>query len=597
MELEIAGVTRRPEKLLEIASAAHVISGEEIRRSGASRIPEALRLTPNIQVAQVDSRQWAISARGFNATTANKLLVLIDGRSVYTPLFSGVFWDAQDVFLPDIERIEIVRGPGGTLWGANAVNGIINVVSRSSLDSRSLGGYGYIGGGSDNLIFGGARYGGRVGGTAALRGYVKHARLPHSRLPNGSGAGDAWRFLQGGFRADWEPEAGYFLTLQGDVYSGRVEQPSMRDIILGGGNLLSRWSLETGQHSSFTIQAYVDKTHRRLPGQLVETLWTFDLDAQHRFALGDVHSFSWGAGARFYDDAVENSASLAFLPTRRSLSLITWFIEDQWSLIPDRLKLTAGCKFEHNDFTGFEFQPTVRAAWTSGEGHIVWGAVSRAVRTPSRIDKEFYIPGQPPHTLLAGGPSFKSEVLIAYEAGYRAQISSSISASVALFRHAYDDLRSLEPGSPPTLKNGLEATTYGAGVVVDWSIEQWARLQFGYNFFRKTVMLKPWSRDVNSGLAEGNDPVHQATLNSYLDVGEEVEMFAGLRFVGELPNANARVPAYVEADFHISWFPAFGLEISADGRNLLHRRHPEFGAPLTRREIPRLFSGRVAWRF
>ncbi|PYO99243.1 MAG: hypothetical protein DMD60_02125 [Gemmatimonadetes bacterium] len=359
MNLQVTSVSKRPERLSQTASAIQVITQEDIRRAGASSLAEALRLASNLQVAQVDSRQWAISARGFNSTTANKLLVLIDGRTVYTPLFSGVFWDVQEVPLADIDRIEVISGPGATLWGSNAVNGVINVITKGVKDTQGLLLTG--GGGNEQRGFGTVRYGAALGSTVRARLYGRGFGRDASALPSGAESADDWHLWQGGFRMDWDAATANQVTLQGDLYDGRIGQPSpAADIAVSGGNVMAKWSHTISEKSSLAAQLYYDRTHRNIPGTFGEDLDTYDVDLQHATRLGARHDLVWGLGYRLINDRVVNSAALAFLPADVARQWFTGFIQDEIALVPNRLQLALGSKIEHNDYVGFEIQPSGR---------------------------------------------------------------------------------------------------------------------------------------------------------------------------------------------------------------------------------------------
>jgi iron complex outermembrane receptor protein len=388
MDVEVTSVSRRPEKLTEAASAIQVITGEDIRRSGANSIPEALRLAPNLQVAQVNSSQWAVSSRGFNNVLSNKLLVMIDGRTVYTPLYAGVFWDVQDALLEDIDRIEVVSGPGGTLWGANAVNGVINIITKSAKDTQGF--FMEAGAGTESNGFGSMRYGGQLSPGLYYRVYGKGFNRDELVVADGSDAGDGWDMGQGGFRLDWEPNQDDVLTLQSDFYDSKPNPEAASDpVVAMGGNILGRWTHKISDDSDFQVQFYYDRTRRDFNDEFTENLDTYDFDAQHRFQIGDRQEIIWGLGYRRMDDSVANLELLGFDPGNKTLSLYSAFIQDEITLIEDRLRLTLGSKFEHNEYTGFEVQPSGRLAWTPSTEHTVWAAVSRAVRTPSRIDRDF----------------------------------------------------------------------------------------------------------------------------------------------------------------------------------------------------------------
>ena len=597
MDIEVTSVSKRPEKLSETASAIQVITQEDIRRSGVTSLPEALRLASNLEVAQVDSRQWAISARGFNNTTANKMLVLIDGRTVYTPLYAGVFWDVQDPFIEDIDRIEVISGPGATLWGANAVNGVINVTSRNSKDTQGLLFSG--GGGTELRGLSSVRYGGQLSSNAHYRVYGKFFDRGSGVLTNGQDAANGWHMGQGGFRVDWDASKANLFTLQGDLYTGRMGQRNMDDTAVDGGNVVGRWSHRFSERSDLKLQLYYDRTHRRVPNTFAEVLDTYDVDFQHRFPLGDRHSIVWGLGYRLNRDDVTNSPGLAFLPARVSRQSFSGFVQDEIALVKDRLQLTIGTKIEHNEFTGYEYEPSGRVAWKASRRQMIWGAISRAVRTPSRIDRELFVPGRPPF-LLAGGPGFVSENLSAYELGYRTQVAERFSLSLATFYDIYGDLRSIERQNPPAplplvIANGLKGESYGAELTGDYRVTDRWRLRAGYTELRIHIRPGLGSTDTSRGSGESHDPNRQIFLRSSVDLPRHIEFDAAFRFVGSI--ANQTVPAYSELDVRWGWRPNPRLEFSVVGQNLLHDRHAEFGSPNTRKEIERSVYGKVTWRY
>jgi len=598
MNMEVTTASKRAEKLAEVPAVIQVITGDDIRRSGASSIPEALRLAANLQVAQVASSQWAISARGFNGTAANKLLVLIDGRSAYTPLFSGVFWDVQDTLLQDVDRIEVISGPGGTIWGANAVNGIVNIITKSARDTQGL----YLEGGAGSELrgFGGLRYGGELRPDLHFRLYGKYFDRDDTVFPNGDDATNAWHMGQGGFRVDWDATNNNVLTLQGDLYDGRVDQADGNETVVTGGNLLGRWTHPFAEDSDLQFQAYYDRTRRRIPDLFSEDLDTYDVDLNHRFPLGRRQNIAWGLGYRLIEDEVGNSAALAFLPAQKSFQIFSAFLQDEITIVEDRLRVTLGSKFEHNDYTDFEFQPTARLIWTPTERQTLWAAVSRAVRTPSRIDEHLFVPGTPPFSVFAGGSNFVSEELLAYEAGYRVQPYAKLSLSVSGFYHDYDDLRSIEPVLPNTdfpavFANGLEGETYGVELAATYQMTPWWRLRGGYTFLEKDIDLKPGSRDLNQGRGEGNDAEQHFLLRSSVDLPRHVEFDAAIRYVDTLTAPN--VPSYIGIDLRLGWRPIRDLELAIVGQNLLDNQHPEFGAAATRQEIERSVYGKITWRF
>lgn len=588
--LEITSVSSKSEPVSETAAAVRVITGDAIRRLGALSIPEALRYTPGVEVARMDSRQYAITARGFNGSVANKLLVLIDGRSVYTPLFSGVFWDAQDVFMEDVQQVEVIRGPGATVWGANAVNGVINVISKPSRDTQGLLVTG--GGGDVERGFGGIRYGRALGSSGFFRVYGKAFDRDASLRPNGSEAGDPFTMGQGGFRADWT--AAGALTFQGDLYGGSIEQPTSDDVKISGGNLLARWTHTLSPHADLTLGAYFDRTNRTIPGTFEEKLDTYDLTLRHRIAFEGPHDVVWGLGYRQSFDKVGNSPFLAFLPDRLKRRVVSGFVQDEISLVEHRLAWTLGSKVEHNDYTGVEYQPSSRLSWTPTLKQTVWAAFSRAVRAPSRIDRDLYVPENPPH-LLAGGPNFDSEVLRAYELGYRANPSHILTVSAAAFYDSYDKLRSLEGGPPFVIANGLEGTSHGLEIGASLEALNWWRLSGGYTFLKLELEAAPWSTDTTQVKLAGDSPRNQWYFRSMMTLPHDFELDLGVRSVGELPNQ--RVPDYVACDAHLGWLPKESIEVSLVGQNLFDPQHPEFGTPASRREVERSLYGKVTCRF
>ena len=598
MNLQVTSVSKRPERLSQTASAIQVITQEDIQRSGAASLPEALRLATNLQVAQLDSRQWAISARGFNGTAANKLLVLIDGRTVYTPLFSGVFWDVQEVPLADIDRIEVISGPGATLWGANAVNGVINVITKDAKDTQGLLLSG--GGGTEQHGFGTVRYGAALGPSVRARFYGRGFDRDATAFPGGQGAADDWYLGQGGFRMDWDASSGTRVTLQGDLYDGRIAQDSGGDIAVSGRNVMAKWSHTLSERSSLAAHLYYDRSHRDIPGVFGEDLDTYDVDVQHRARLGAGHDVVWGLGYRLINDRVVNSASLAFLPSHVAREWFTGFVQDEIALVPNRLQVAFGSKVEHNDYTGFEIQPSGRVNWTLSPSTTLWAAVSRAVRTPSRVDRELFAPAQPPY-FLAGGPGFHSEEELAYELGYRHQ-QGSLALSVAAFYSRYHGLRSLEQVNPPNpvplvIGNRQDGESFGAEATAEyWLTNRW-RVRAGYTELRVHVWPNPGSTDMSRGATESQAPDRQFFLLSSVDLPAHLGLAAWFRAIDDINNQ--LVPAYAELNVTLTWHPTSKLDLSLVGQNLLHSQHREFGATAspTRRDIQRGVYGAVAWHF
>lgn len=590
-DLEVVSVSKKPEKLIETPAAVSVVTNEDLRRTGVESLPEALRRIPGVEVARVDSRQYAITIRGFNSTTANKLLVLMDGRSLYTPLYSGVFWDAQDTLLEDVERIEVIRGPGATVWGANAVNGVVNVITKDAAATQGL--FVSAGGGAGERAFVAGRYGGSLGSIGHYRVWAKGFSRDESLLPDGRDAGDRYRMAQGGIRVDLAPRDDRSIHLQANVSGGDVGQPAADDVTFRGGHLLGRWVERLRGGSELELQFYWDRTERTIPAIFGETLDTFDVELRHRDRWHARNDVVWGIGYRRMHDQVENSPTLAFLPPRVTRELATAFLQNETALGP-AVRLTIGLKVEHNDDTGFEWEPGARLAWIVGRDQTLWAAATRAVRAPSRIDRELYSPAEPPY-LLAGGPTFRSEKVDVYEIGWKARPAETVSASVSVFYDVYHDLRSLEGGPPYTIGNGLEGS--GHGIEVDAGCEPrpgW-RLEAGVSWLDLDLERKPGSTDVSQVLQAGDSPDHSAFLRSSLDLPRGWSLDATVRRVDELPRHE--VPGYVAVDLRIGWTWRDELELSVVGTNLSDRRHPEFGSAATRREIGRGVHGKVTWRF
>ncbi|SDR71325.1 TonB-dependent receptor [Opitutus sp. GAS368] len=597
MDIEVSSVSKHPEKLFEAASAIQVITADDVRRAGARSLPEALRLASNLEVAQIDSRQWAITARGFNNVFADKMLVLIDGRTVYTPLYAGVYWDVQSTLMEDLDRIEVISGPGATQWGANAVNGVINITTKSAKDTQ--GGLLTTGAGDFLHGDGAVRYGGRLAPNVYYRVYGKLLEQGDSRQLNGQPGNDEWRLRQGGLRVDWESAADTTFTLQGDAYDGRFGRTGPDDIGAWGRNLLGRWSRTLAENSDLRFQVYYDHTSRIIPASFTQTLDTYDFDFQHRFPLGRRHDITWGAGYRVVEDGVINTPANAFLPPQVTRQMFSTFVQDSISLDDDRLHLTLGTKLEHNDYTGFELEPSIRAAWTPAKNRTLWAAVSRAVRTPSRIDRDLFSPATPPYR-VSGGPSVVSEKLVAWELGYRQALTDRLALALATFYNDYNDLRSLEPLNPPAAfpiarNSGLRGHSSGAELTMEWRVTDTWRLHAGYTELRVHTERQPGNTDLTSDRNIARDPNRQLTLRSQFDLSSRWEFDSTARYVG--PINNQVVPGYTELDLRLGWHPTSDWAFSLAGQNLLHAQHAEFNVQGGRREIARSVYGQVTWSF
>jgi iron complex outermembrane recepter protein len=629
LRVEVTTVSRRPEQLSRASAAVHVITRDDIRRSGATNLPEVLRLAPGLQVARVHAHQWAVSARGFNDVFANKLLVMIDGRSIYTPLFSGVFWDMHHTMLEDIERIEVIRGPGAPLWGANAVNGIINIITKEARDTQ--GTLVSVASGNYEPFIGSIRHGARLGESSFLRVYFNHHRHDAFPAPGGGDAEDAWERAQGGFRADWHTSGISKLTLQGDLYHGLLDEAFLRPlpdppymilqpdtIRTRGGNLLARFSRSPESEADVTLQAYYDRAIRDT-AIFRDDRHTADFDFQHRPPSSDRHRVTWGGNYRLHWDEVENTFDVSLDPSRKTLQLFSLFLQDDIEVWADRLIVTLGSKIEHNDFTGFEIQPGARLSFKPRERHTLWAAVSRAVRTPSRAERGVRINGPPvipvdpadPNspgrvTSFFGSPTYRSEELIAYEAGYRVQPLDTLSFDVALFFNDYDNLRSLEPTVPDTSAhtsffsaNELRGESYGLEVASTWHPTRTWRIHGSYSLLRMHLRRAPGSQDpLTVEEVEGSSPRHQWLLRSSVDLAREWEWDTWFHFVDELPARE--IDSYLEMNMRLAWRPWNDFEVSLVGRNLLNSRHEEFTPSFIqnrRAEIPRTFYGQLAWNF
>ena len=622
-DVKVTSVSRQSERLSEAAASVYVITHEDIVRSGVTTLPEALRLAPGVEVARKGSYTWSISLRGFNNNLSNKLLVLIDGRSVYSPLYAGVFWDVQDTLLEDVDRIEIISGPGGTLWGSNAVNGVINIITRSSADTR--GGYVELGGGNEQRAMGGFRYDGRLGKDVSARAYFKYTDTDASRLPGGGSALDYWHMSRGGFRMDWGRGKSDAITLEGNAYTGKEHGRFRGDFTLGtlpgndqpgfvdlaGFNLLGRWSRTLDSGSSMSLQAYYDYTKRDIPSTYGETRHTFDLDFQDQLTLLQRNDIVWGAGFRLSSDRLDNTYFATFEPSSRTDLTFSGFVQDKIDLWSGRLFLTLGSKFEHNDYTGFEYQPNARLSWLVSDRQTIWAAVSRAVRVPSRLDADLRLiapfdVGVPLYVTVNGSHDFKAEELLAYEAGYRIQPLDNLSLDMAAFYNNYDRLETTEPGtpsivpSPPlfyiilpaTLFNGMKGETYGGTLTANWKPVPGWRLELQYSYLDIQLHHIPASRDTAGENIEGQSPENQVSLHSYVDLPHNLSLYTGLRYVDKLPSLG--VNSYLALDISLLWQPLANVEFSLSGRNLADRNHLEYGGSNL---VERSVYGKIVWRF
>ncbi len=624
--IQITSVSRRAEPIAEATAAVTVLTREDIRRSGAMTLPDVLRLVPGLQVARVGTRDWAVSARGFNQQSANKLLLLVDGRSVYSQIFAGVFWDAVAFPLDEIDRIEVIRGPGATMWGANAVNGVVNVVTRSA--AASAGGRVSLAVGNELNARVGARYGTRIGSTdIRINGGLRDSEP--SFLADGSRAVDDWAFAQLGFRADGELSPRDRWTLQGEAHRGTGDHrlllptstPPYTELVVDelkvdGFDLLGRWTRELGDEAGLQVQAYFDRARReQTPLFGTMTVNQLDLDAQHSVRVGR-HEVLWGAGFRVLADEVTGARAMSWVPASRTTHLWTGFIQDEIDLVPRRFGITVGSKFEHNDYTGFEIQPNLRAIWRPGARHSVWAAVSRAVRTPSRIDADAFanaaVPNSPAQLRLVGSDDFGPETLVAWEAGYRTQPAVSVSLEAAVFYNDYDDLRTIAPGAPlppegddprPVIPfhvaNDAYGRSYGFELAGVWRASRQVRLRASYARLEvRTAIRDGAPASSTPETRDGFDPEHELTVWTSFDLPAAIELDLIGRHVSEL---RARgIPDYTTANVRVGWQPVSRLELSLIGEDLLEKRHAEFPSIAyipDDREIGRRAMVRALWRF
>jgi iron complex outermembrane recepter protein len=635
MNMQVTSVSKRTQKVADAAAAIFVITQEDIERSGARSIPEALRMVPGLQVARIDENKWAIGSRGFNGRFDNKLLVLIDGRSVYTPLFSGVYWNVQDVLLQDVDRIEVIRGPGATLWGANAVDGVINIITKSAQSTQS--GIVTVEGGAEERTAESIRYGGKLGNNGYYRAYTKYFDWQSSTDATGRNASDGWHALRGGFRSDWTPSRADSLTVQGDLYHSNYGEtlttPSLAPPYsstlpntgtYSGGNLLGRWN-HAFESSSMSLQMYYDRTNIADNSLFIDHESVYDIDFQNDLHIGQSQELVWGLGYRSIQDRNGSSFTVSLQPNHSSLNQFSAFVQDEVSLFHKLLRITVGSKLEHNDFTGFEVEPNIRFLGIISKHQSVWTAISRAVRTPALTEEgirlnEAVIPaGMPPFNsplpvveAVFGSRQFQSEDLLAYELGYRVQATSSFSADIAAFYNNYSNLRTAEPGTPfvegnpiPTdlvvpfvASNKMSGGTYGIEPFADWRVLPKWRLLGSYTYLQMNIHKNSNSLDPTPDNPNGASPKHQFYFRSSVDLPKHFEQDLSVRYVDKLTGLN--IPSYYSLDAGLRWKPLPALEFSVGGENLLNHRHLEF-IPDFISTLPTLvgrsYRGSITWRF
>ena len=596
--VDVTSVSKSSEGLQRAPASIYVITHEDIVRSGATRIPEVLRLAPNLMVTQLTSSSYTISARGFGGSPSaqnfsNKLLMLIDGRSVYTPLFSGIYSDAQDVLLEDVERIEVISGPGATLWGANAMNGVINIITRASYLTQGS----YLSAAAGNQESDGAgRFGDKVNDDTAYRIYGMAFHRDPLQLGNGSSAGDGWSKGQGGFRLDWSTDENN-LTVQGDAYRGLEKQLGDADLAISGGNVLTRYQHRTDR-TELQVQAYFDQTERVSPaGEGAFVVHTYDFEIQQSLLAGSIQKIVWGGGERLNDYGITNTATLLFEPPSRRLTLGNAFLQDTIALAKS-LNVVFGVKLEDDPYWGWTPLPDARASWQVSDRASVWAAASRAIRSPTPFDDDV-VEKISSVVYLAADSRFRPEQVTAYETGLRAEASARLSLSVAAYYNVYDDLRTVEPASsnvflPLYWGNLMRGDTYGLEAWANWQATDWWRLSPGVSWLKEQLRFKSGASGLLGTSQAGDDPSTHATVTSSMDLGHHTSFDASLRYVGALPDPI--LEHYYEADARLAWRPSRAIELSVNGRNLLHARHSEFAEP-NGEFVTRNILAEAQWRF
>lgn len=614
-----SSAARKQQTLTETAAALFVITQNEIRRSGVSSLPEALRLVPGVQVAQIDANQWAISARGLNKQFADKLLVMIDGRTVYTPLRSGVFWEVQDTLLEDVDHIEVVLGPGASLWGANAVNGVINIITKSAQETQESLVSTSLGKGEERYSVG-VRQGNALAGGGHYRVYGKLYQHDHSSQDKGK---DQWRTQRGGFRMDWKSPGQDNFTFQGDIYEGAVKESDLQsEKQLAGLNLLSRWQrlLDKGD---FILQTYYDQTQR--DEVLYKALWgTYDIDFQRRWVFPGQQEILGGLAYRYTQDKIDNSPLMSYHPAQESNHLFSAFLQGDFhislpnlfslSQVPTpqdakKLRLTLGCKWEYYEDEKLQIQPNLRLLWNHGNYHTFWGAISRAVRAPSRTDKDIFLDmnSSQGHYVLQGNPHFKPEILVAYEWGYRFNHPDYFLLDSNFFVNKYSNLLTTEPidsafsSAQLTLDNQMIGTVYGLEIAAQWEANNYWKFRGAYSYLDIRLQVSQESQDIQATLAQGESPQHQMSLRSFLNLPHNVSFDTLLYYVDDLPTLS--IPHYIRFDLRIGWQPKPTFELSFGIRNLFDKQHPEFThrgltpSLLVPTEIPRATYLQLRYQF
>ena len=626
LETRVTSVSKKEQKLSRTAAAVFVITQEDIQRSGASTLPDLLRMAPGVDVAQINTNSWAISIRGFNSRYSNKVLVLVDGRSVYTPTFSGVYWEHLDLPLEDIERIEVIRGPGASVWGANAVNGVINIITKPA--AATQGGRVSAMAGSEVYAGDALRYGARAGARGAYRVFAQYGHNGGSLLGNGAPAADGWARMHAGFRSDWELSREDGLTVEGESFTSRQGE-MLRSSFWGtpfdrlsanrasdiGGDLLARWTHTAPGGSGTELQAYYD-TYQRTEFGVREDIRTFDLDFQDHLALGARHDVVWGSGYRVTASSAAGQM-ISFTPPSRTDRLYSGFFQDEIQVGAD-VWLTVGSKLEHNSYTGFEVEPNVRIAWVPSNRHTLWAAFGRSIRQPARVETSIAatlasIPLDANTTeilRLIGNPALDAETAIDFEAGWRTQFSSSASLDVATYLTKYRKLTTIEPGTPGLLpgvqsiievpllyENLSSALDYGGEVALTWNATPRWRIVPNYSFLHMNVRVDPQSQDTTSIGAAICAPTHMAGVRSLVDLTRKVEFDQWLSWTGRLPGTG--VAGYARLDARIARRFGESVEISLGGENLLRPGTVQFGDfnRVVSTAIQRSVYGKIQWTF
>ena len=584
-QIHVTSVSRREERLVDAPASIYVITAEDIRRSGATDLWGVLRLAPNLFVGRGDNNQWVAASRGMIAGTSNKMLVLVDGRTIYTPLFSGVFSDAQYFPVEDIERVEVISGPGGTLWGTNAVNGVINITTKPAAATRGSLARGWAGNFERGAVL---RQGAALGEAASYRVYARYRDLDERSLMTGQGARDESERMLAGFRGDWTQGRGAGL-FEGEAYKGRVDNLAGNRPVQGG-HLLARWEQPTDAGGTMRVQAYYDRSDRVHEGTFGEKLDIADLDLQYGWRAFDAHNVVVGGGYRASRDRIDNTPALGFDPADTNQQWASLFAQDEWTVRPG-LAFTGGVRAERNPYTGVEWLPTLRFAWNPAADHLVWGEVSRAVRAPSRLDRDAFTP------VLRTNSTFESERAGVAELGYRAQVNSTLSFSLTAFHHRYPNLRTFE--LTPDFKgviaaNGFEGRTTGIEGWGTWRLTPWWKLDGGFMTMSETINVRAGRVDIGGVDQISNDPRHTAQLRSSWDLGSSWDVDLVVRNVGHLPGYD--VPAYTVLDGRIGWKLRRDLEVSLAVQNAFDRDYSELGPASSRAIFRRTWLLSLRWQ-